>query len=857
MASKETTPGSGARRGRYRREELGILRKAREKVREARERVREAGRIVLEAAGVRSPSSVRDPRDLVASWRATPDKPAGSEPAAGAAPTGPETADPGDQSTGDPEAATPDAQSIDDPGTDPDAQGGNETGGDENDGSSSEAQGSGGAQNETYAESIQACKKEIRQAEEALEQAKGNYETAQQALNQAEKHGDGSPEYVLAAQDLKKAEEYLDQKRRSLNALRTSLSNLESGVTPATPDKPAGSEPAAGAAPTGPETAGSDAQKTSGPDDESSPGVDPDAQSSGEPETSDPVDPSKPDASPKPAGGSAAPTGPETAGSDAQKTSGPDDESSPGVDPDAQSSGEPETSDPVDPSKPDASPKPAGSSHAEKILAGHRNSVKSLQAELDGLDENDPEHKKKKADLQQQLDKAKERLRTAEKTYGQPAGEPDKKSPEVPDSGNDLEQQVAAARNEYAGLRAEWEQMGRLKRWFGSRGLREKLELAQSKFEGAVARLACHNAGQLQEASGTGDAGKEEAKKPGVWMIQTIALTAIEQRELVDRETQEEYDKRLDERSPFKKVAAKIGWWFAGKENKDGGKLGLGGWLRSGGTGLAAGAALGIFGISVPISSAVGAVSSAGVKLAAHQRALENARGEDRSLTEEYKDSTIKRFLNKKWQATSYSRYGKETTRDFTGEDISQYIAKELLEQAQEDTERRQSNMVRISSKAAMGWGLGFAAGRVAGGLIKSHILDQKPGAADPSNPDAGEGGGQGDAPAGEGGGQGDAPAGEGGGQGDAPAGEITSPSETVSLGSDGWVWDRVVDVLGAEKAMPFLEQLAQTNPDFQLIDLPDGLIGIAYQGNTDPQVVADAISRVAPDLLRQWVLAA
>ena len=613
----------------------------------------------------------------------------------------------------------------------------------------------------------------------------------------------------MAARNLKKAEEYLDQKKRSLNALRTSLSNLEAGVTPATPDKPAGSEPAAGAAPTGPETADPDAQKTSGPDDESDPVADPDvhAQSSGGPETSDPADP-------------------------------------------------------VDPIKPDT--KTTGSSHAEKILAGHRNSVKSLQAELDGLDENDPKYEKKKADLEQRLEKAKERLKTAEKTYGQSAGEPDKKSPEVPDPGNDLEQQVAAARNEYARLRAEWEQMGRLKRWFGSRGLGKKLELAQSEFEGAVARLACHNAGQLQEASGTGDAGKEKAKKPGVGVIQIIALTAIEQRELVDRETQEEYDKRLDERLPFKKVAAKIGWWFAGKENKDGGKLGLGGWLRSGGTGLAAGAALGIFGISVPISSAVGAVSSAGVKLAAHQRALENARGEDRSLTEEYKDSTIKRFLNKEWQATNYSRYGKETTRD----EISQYIAKELLEQAQEDTERRQSNMVRISSKAAMGWGLGFAAGRVAGGLIKSHILDQKPGAADPSkapdkpdpsktsDPGTGEGGGQGGAPAGEGGGQGGAPAGEGGGQGGAPAGE-TPPSETVSLGPDGWVWDRVADVLGAEKATPFLEQLAQTNPDFQLIDLPNGLTGIAYQGNTDPQVVADAIGKVAPDLLRQWILAA
>lgn len=85
----------------------------------------------------------------------------------------------------------------------------------------------------------------------------------------------------------------------------------------------------------------------------------------------------------------------------------------------------------------------------------------------------------------------------------------------------------------------------------------------------------------------------------------------------------------------------------------------------------------------------------------------------------------------------------------------------------------------------------------------------------------------------------------------------VTPPSETVSLGSDGWVWDRVADVLGAEKAMPFLEQLAQTNPDFQLIDLPNGLTGIAYQGNTDPQVVADAISRLASGELKEWMLAA
>lgn len=135
--------------------------------------------------------------------------------------------------------------------------------------------------------------------------------------------------------------------------------------------------------------------------------------------------------------------------------------------------------------------------------------------------------------------------------------------------------------------------------------------------------------------------------------------------------------------------------------------------------------------------------------------------------------------------------------------------------------------------------------------LIKNHIIpDQKL-----ANTDPGNGGNSGGNPGnlGSGGSESTQPT----DVTKAPEVTVTPPSETVSLGSDGWVWDRVADVLGAEKAMPFLEQLAQTNPDFQLIDLPNGLTGIAYQGNTDPQVVADAIGRVAPDLLRQWILAA
>lgn len=198
----------------------------------------------------------------------------------------------------------------------------------------------------------------------------------------------------------------------------------------------------------------------------------------------------------------------------------------------------------------------------------------------------------------------------------------------------------------------------------------------------------------------------------------------LEQHALVDKQTQEEYDKRLDERSLFKKVAAKIGRWFVGKENKDGGKLGLGGWLRSGGAGLAAGATLGIFGVSFPISSVVGSVSSAGVKVSAHQRALENARGEKRKLSDEELARFASGAQDLEW--TTEEKDGSDR-KDQSKEAVASMVGAALAE-TQKDTEKRQKNLTAIGSKAAMGWGLGVAAGRITTELIKSHIIpDQKP----------------------------------------------------------------------------------------------------------------------------------
>ena len=430
-------------------------------------------------------------------------------------------------------------------------------------------------------------------------------------------------------------------------------------------------------------------------------------------------------------------------------------------------------------------------------------------------------------------------------------------TPEDKERMDKAEKALDEARSQYAELRAKYEQMGFARKLFGGKALKEELENAREKLQTILSYVTYHRilGWEKENAESSGENKQNvEQGKVGKETIQAIAFATIGQYEIIEKETQGWYDRKLDERSWFKKVAAKIGQWFVGKENKDGGKLGLGGWLRSGGTGLAAGVATGLFGVSFPITSALGVAGGAGVKFAAHQRALENGREEDRSLGRGYINGVVKKMLDTDWTVEYQDQSGNMVRRSASKKEIVMNMVGGMLENTQRDTERRQRNMVAIGRKAAMGWGLGFAAGKFAGDAIKDYMTpDQKPA----NVADHGKDGGGGDG----GGNPGDP--GSGGSEATQP-GDVTevpevtaTPPSEISLGSDGWVWDRVADVLGAEKATPFLEQLAQTNPDFQLIDLPDGLIGIAYQGNTDPQVVADAIGKVAPDLLKQWVLAA
>lgn len=480
------------------------------------------------------------------------------------------------------------------------------------------------------------------------------------------------------------------------------------------------------------------------------------------------------------------------------------------------------------------------------------------RARIDDLEKilNDPEatdSEKDLADLERKI--LLDELNADEDTEDDEDSPDTEITPEDKERMDKAEKALDEARSQYAELRAKYEQMGFARKLFGGKALKEELENAREKLQTILSYVTYHRilGWEKENAESSGENKQNvEQGKVGKETIQAIAFATIGQYEIIEKETQGWYDRKLDERSWFKKVAAKIGQWFVGKENKDGGKLGLGGWLRSGGTGLAAGVATGLFGVSFPITSALGVAGGAGVKFAAHQRALENGREEDRSLGQGYINGVVKKMLDTGWTVEYQDQSGNMAHRSASKEEIVTSVVGGMLENTQRDTERRQRNMTAIGRKAATGWALGLAAGKFAGDAIKDYITpDQKPAnAADPSN-----GGGGGKDPGNPGSGSSEAtqPA----DVTEVPEVTVTPPPETVSLGSDGWVWDRVADVLGAEKATPFLEQLAQTNPDFQLIDLPNGLTGIAYQGNTDPQVVADAIGRVAPDLLRQWILAA
>ena len=211
----------------------------------------------------------------------------------------------------------------------------------------------------------------------------------------------------------------------------------------------------------------------------------------------------------------------------------------------------------------------------------------------------------------------------------------------------------------------------------------------------------------------------EQARKAA---IQSIALAVVESLDRVERDAEAELNKRQEERSPFRKLVAKIGRLFTSGEDE--GKITIGSLHNKRSTvsgvvsGLAAGGATGLAGFSMlgmlPVAAG-GALLSAGIGAAAREATLEAQSEDDRSLTDEEKQEFIESAANNEWTVGDRDKDGNEIKRPLKSWEMIGAMVGSGLEMSQMDSEIRQEAS-RDASKGAMArYALGFATGGAIG----------------------------------------------------------------------------------------------------------------------------------------------
>ena len=225
--------------------------------------------------------------------------------------------------------------------------------------------------------------------------------------------------------------------------------------------------------------------------------------------------------------------------------------------------------------------------------------------------------------------------------------------------------------------------------------------------------------GQADEKKDEKETDYEQARKAA---IQSIALAVVEKLDQVEREAEVELNKRQEERSPFRKLVAKIGRLFTSGEDE--GKITIGSLHNKRSTvsgvvsGLAAGGATGLAGFSMlgmlPVAAG-GALLSAGIGAAAREATLEAQSEDDRSLTDEEKQEFIESAANNEWTVGDRDKDGNEIKRPLKSWEMIGAMVGSGLEMSQMDSEIRQEAS-RDASKGAMArYALGFATGGAIG----------------------------------------------------------------------------------------------------------------------------------------------
>ena len=225
--------------------------------------------------------------------------------------------------------------------------------------------------------------------------------------------------------------------------------------------------------------------------------------------------------------------------------------------------------------------------------------------------------------------------------------------------------------------------------------------------------------GQAEEKKDEKETDYEQARKAA---IQSIALAVVEKLDQVEREAEAELNKRQEERSPFRKLVAKIGRLFTSGEDE--GKITIGSLHNKRSTvsgvvsGLAAGGATGLAGFSMlgmlPVAAG-GALLSAGIGAAAREATLEAQSEDDRSLTDEEKQEFIESASNNEWTVGDRDKDGNEIKRPLKSWEMIGAMVGSGLEMSQMDSEIRQEASRNASKGAMARYALGFATGGAIG----------------------------------------------------------------------------------------------------------------------------------------------
>ena len=224
---------------------------------------------------------------------------------------------------------------------------------------------------------------------------------------------------------------------------------------------------------------------------------------------------------------------------------------------------------------------------------------------------------------------------------------------------------------------------------------------------------------QADEKKNENEASYEQARKAA---IQSMALAVVEQLDKVERSAEDELRRRQKERSPFRKLVAKIGRLFTSGEDES--KITIGSLHNKRSTvsgvasGLVAGGATGLAGFSMlgmlPVAAG-GALLSAGIGAAAREATLEAQSEDDRSLTDEEKQEFIESASNNEWTVGDRDKDGNEIKRPLKSWEMIGAMVGSGLEMSQMDSEIRQEAS-RDASKGAMArYALGFATGGAIG----------------------------------------------------------------------------------------------------------------------------------------------